>query len=679
MLANGYQPIPLNGKAPIIAGWQKVSIGDAQVDEWAQQYSEANVGIRTGQGESAIYAFDLDIYDPDVVLKVEESVIKTFGKTIKRIGQFPKVMLLYRGKPGASKIQMRWEGGHGIEILGDGQQFVAYGIHPDTKRPYEWIGDSLDETDISELPEVDMEKVSDWVNNVAPKLVPWLIESKTSSQAAEASHDVLDNLNLGLTEAQIRVYMDKLDPDAHHDDWRRYGAALHHETHGSELGKQIWLEYCRKGTNYGDGSKKAGSDANSLAEWGRFNVNKDKKPYRFHSVVKLLNSAHPEVKIEARKVAPETYTRDDHGHIHKTLKNISIFLKPFQLRFDTFRDAFMIVMDGKVRPLEDEDFARLQVLAEQEGFKIIGHDIIRQHVMRECKDNKYDSGVEWAQSLSWDGVPRCETLFSTYFGAEDTEYTRAAAMYITSAMGGRLMEVDGCKADAAIVIVGLQGAGKTETVKAIAPNLDTFVELNMRNRDDNLSRSMRGKLVGELAELRGIKSAEAEDIKAWVSRIKEEWIPKFKEFAGFFTRRLTLWGTTNEREFLNDYTGNRRWIPITAGKCSPAKMRADHLQIWAEAIAIYKTYGVMWEQVDKLVGEIHAKHYDEDPLIEDLRNYLTNNVAEKHSGKVIWEAVRPNMLFDIKAAGALKRAMVYLGWKPGKVSINKVEVRGYKK
>ena len=41
-----------------------------------------------------------------------------------------------------------------IEILCEGQQFVAFAVHPDTGRPYEWPEDSLAEIDIGALPAI---------------------------------------------------------------------------------------------------------------------------------------------------------------------------------------------------------------------------------------------------------------------------------------------------------------------------------------------------------------------------------------------------------------------------------------------------------------------------------------------------------------------------------------------
>ena len=49
--------------------------------------------------------------------------------------------------PDASKVQ--------VEILGEGQQFVCDGLHPDTGQPYRWTDGSPADVAITDLPVVD--------------------------------------------------------------------------------------------------------------------------------------------------------------------------------------------------------------------------------------------------------------------------------------------------------------------------------------------------------------------------------------------------------------------------------------------------------------------------------------------------------------------------------------------
>ena len=44
MFANGYVPIPLDGKRPLLNGWQNITVNQKAIDGWG---SRGNTGMRT--------------------------------------------------------------------------------------------------------------------------------------------------------------------------------------------------------------------------------------------------------------------------------------------------------------------------------------------------------------------------------------------------------------------------------------------------------------------------------------------------------------------------------------------------------------------------------------------------------------------------------------------------------
>jgi hypothetical protein len=128
LLARGYEPIPCAGKRPIYSDWQnKVGVNPAK-------HYEANVGLLT----RSTPALDVD-FDNEDVLGIVESII---GNAPKRIGR-KGALYLFRTDSPFRKMRREYvrDGERGaIEWLADGQQFIAYGVHPDTGRPYTWVG-----------------------------------------------------------------------------------------------------------------------------------------------------------------------------------------------------------------------------------------------------------------------------------------------------------------------------------------------------------------------------------------------------------------------------------------------------------------------------------------------------------------------------------------------------------
>ena len=163
MRAHGYSPLPLNGKAPQIAAWQKRSDAtDREIRSWARgRPAETNTGLLTRNNP----AFDIDILsNADAAQAVADLIAEELrgrGKLIVRFGRKPKRAIVCRATEPFKKIRVDLESvdpdtgeiqHNAIEILGDGQQLACFGEHPDTKQPYEWVGGSPVDVPASDLP-----------------------------------------------------------------------------------------------------------------------------------------------------------------------------------------------------------------------------------------------------------------------------------------------------------------------------------------------------------------------------------------------------------------------------------------------------------------------------------------------------------------------------------------------
>jgi AAA domain/Bifunctional DNA primase/polymerase, N-terminal len=142
LLAADYSPLPVNGKAPPIIGWQDIQATNELINSWEDQYADAtNTGILT----HTTPAIDIDVMDPDVADELQQIAELMFGANAVRIGQSPKRAMLYRadapfGKL-ATPIFVSPDGhSHKVEVLCSGQQIVVHGIHPTTQAPYTWQG-----------------------------------------------------------------------------------------------------------------------------------------------------------------------------------------------------------------------------------------------------------------------------------------------------------------------------------------------------------------------------------------------------------------------------------------------------------------------------------------------------------------------------------------------------------
>ncbi len=143
LLLNGFEPILVAGKAPVAEGWQSGAVTAKQLAAECSLYPHAeSTGLRTGR----LVGIDFDVVDDEHVARLTELAERELGDTpLRRFGS-KGALLCYRNETPIRKITTASKGAK-VELLGTGQQFVAFGIHPDTNAPYRWLG----ETDFDEV------------------------------------------------------------------------------------------------------------------------------------------------------------------------------------------------------------------------------------------------------------------------------------------------------------------------------------------------------------------------------------------------------------------------------------------------------------------------------------------------------------------------------------------------
>lgn len=342
------------------------------------------------------------------------------------------------------------------------------------------------------------------------------------------------------------------------------------------------------------------------------------------------SKALPLPATQTANLNADSYLRNRSGRIITSKENLVIALSNpnhcgVDICFDNFRGEVVISKPDleQWQPLKETDATEICIRLESgpNGFMDIGKDRWREAVNLTAQYHHIDTAQTWIKSLEWDGVRRIDSFLPDYLGTEDTPYTRAVSLFMWTAMAGRVA-TPGCKVDMIPVLMGKQGSGKSETIKALVPDQTFYAEFDLRKQDDDQARMMRGVLVGEIAELNGLRGKESEAVKAFITRTIEKFIPKYMEYKIDFPRRLVFFGTTNEDEFLTDPTGNRRWLPFRVGKCNVAGIKHDRDQLWAEALVTYQLSGIAWQGAEELAKNEHKAFVETDswdtPVLEWL-------------------------------------------------------------
>src|SRR6516162_344655 len=103
--ANGFDPLPSNGKACYLPDWQtKINVGADEIKSWSRPdwRNTSNLCTRCP-------IFDIDIFNPAAVAAAVELVRERFGasgKILERRGKDPKVAIPFRTETPFDKIQV---------------------------------------------------------------------------------------------------------------------------------------------------------------------------------------------------------------------------------------------------------------------------------------------------------------------------------------------------------------------------------------------------------------------------------------------------------------------------------------------------------------------------------------------------------------------------------------------
>lgn len=172
----GYRPVPVYsadavvdgaGKRPRGNGWQQAARRDPPLA--VVERTEA-IAANTGILCDGLRGFDLDIDETATVDAVHKTIVARCGFTIARTrANSARTLLLYRASEGTpGKRILAGERGK-VEVLGCGQQFVAYGLHP-SGAELRWLPEGPREWPLLSLPSVPEGRIDELFAELAPAI-----------------------------------------------------------------------------------------------------------------------------------------------------------------------------------------------------------------------------------------------------------------------------------------------------------------------------------------------------------------------------------------------------------------------------------------------------------------------------------------------------------------------------
>ena len=564
-------PLKYRDKVPLTRNGCKDATTDAaQIKAWWQKYPNANIGLATGAVSQNIFVIDLDI-DEDRGIDGYHSL----EDWQREHGDFPETWTAITGRGGYhlsyrgnGKVKNRAGIIDGVDIRGNGGYVVAPpSIHKNGNR-YEWEY-SPDEFEIAKADN----NVEYFLNHDNPRqgtafTMPNIVaagqrnqmlfrfacmmQAKGASDQSVFAATMAENDSVcspPLTEQEVRIIV---------------ASATKYDK-----GKPIHID------SEGVATRENKDDVIGNPEW----------------VLNFLDCNH-----------------DKDGNI----KSVKQFVHNFEIVMDK-DDRFA----GKIRfnefaqqpylygsvPWENENNCRAWSSHDDSAlFSVIQADYglkSRQDFADALKNvsirNKFHPVRELLDSLTWDGEAHIRKLLPEYLGAEDSDYTyQVMRLWMLGAVS-RVYK-PGNKFDYTIILQGSQGIGKSTFLKLMALD-DSWFNDSLDSLDsDKAVQSLTGSWIIELAELKSLArtAGGVESVKRFLTATQDKYRIPYERRADTFYRQCVFAGTTNKDDFLQDETGNRRFLIIYTGITKPSKSlfapeaMADIKQAWAEAVHIWK-------------------------------------------------------------------------------------------
>ena len=289
-----------------------------------------------------------------------------------------------------------------------------------------------------------------------------------------------------------------------------------------------------------------------------------------------------------------------------------------------------------------------------------------------ASDNRHHPVRVTLNALAWDNEARIDTWLIKYCGAIDSKYTRAVGRKFLIAAVARAFR-PGCKVDTALIFEGAEDLNKSTAVNILSLRDQWFSDSISEIGTKDSAQDLRGKWFTELAELSALRSAEVENLKAYITRRIDHYRPSHGRRAADFPRHGVFFGTTNADTYLKSDTGNRRFWPVKVQRIDTQKLRDIVDQLWAEAVVAFKAGHPWWLADDEkpdAVEEQASRRLD-DPWSDKVLTYARRQTAGMiQTADILQSALevpteRHNQPAQVRVSAILKSA----GWVRTKVRV----------
>lgn len=312
----------------------------------------------------------------------------------------------------------------------------------------------------------------------------------------------------------------------------------------------------------------------------------------------------------------------DKGQPLNTPENLAYLLGEYGIscRYNVISKDVEITIPGRDFSRDNKAAANLATITGLCARARMPRENMGDYLQLIADHNHYNPAAAWIESKPWDGLDRIQALTDT-LDPQDPALAVALLRRWLIGAAAAVYEPDGVSLQGVLVLQGAQNAGKTSWFWSLVNRNKLLglegAQLNPADRDS--VKSVISYWLVELGELDAtFRKSDIAALKAFITRSQDELFLRYSRAISSFPRRTAFFASVNEKAYLRDETGNRRYWTISCGPGLNAFHNVDMQQVWAQARELYQSgeqYRLTQQEMDRL-NQVNEEHQEVSPVEE---------------------------------------------------------------
>lgn len=593
-----------NDKRPYMPQWQKNPLDKPCIRSELTSGRAVAVGVLAGPASGGLLFVDHDGLGASEVLQGLGTSLQELPKSwAVTSGRDGRLQIIYQvpspfwDKIKTTKLRSSVKGEQ-LELRWTGCQSIVLGKHPITGA-YRWLNDRAPgDLPLAEAPSVllaAMQRIEQ-----AP-----LLSTPSDADETERARAYLDNIPSSFADD--------------YDEWLKVGMGLH--SVGNDALLADWIQWSAASGKFKSGecelkwqTFKSDNGGVGLGTLHHMAGGISPRQVAINALKGALGPDHPKVE------------QSDSGKLIKLEANELLTLLRQQLGGRVRHNIFTQTIERDGQPIKDLDHYYLE-LAEH-GVKV-SKELAADAIVRVARESPFDPVRAYLDRVADEVAPgSIDALSTAYLRPQDASGSLYDQMLRCTLIGAvRRIYKPGCKHDAATVLLGPQGCGKSTFWRALAGPFFSDSLRDCSSKDDLMV--LHRSWLMEWAELDYITGKRhAGQVKAFLSQQTDTFRVPYGKATEEFPRRGIIVGSTNkDTGFLIDDTGNRRfWVIPTAVQdmINIDGLLLERDALWSAAVHAYRSGASnhLSHELNQQVEAENSAYLVDSPWLVPVREWI---------------------------------------------------------